>query len=578
MVEANGTAELPAAAKRSAEKIALLNAIRHSGKADLGAVISKVIGEFPDLKKSARVVASVAGETVRKVNSMSVQQQEALLKEKYPEALAEQKAPTEREGLPPLSNAVRGSVVLRLPPEPSGYMHIGHAMAGMINYVYKVTYEGKLWLRFEDTNPKKVEKRFYESFREGYGWLGIEWDAEKNVSSDVDLIYEYGRKLLVMGEAYACTCDAEKVKKLRFDGVACEHREQTPEKNLSLWNEMLAKKFKEGEIIIRLKGDLGSLDYSMRDPNIFRVVEQEHPLTGTKYTVWPVYDFEVVIEDELCRVSHILRSSEFHVQLQDRLRELFSFGKIEVIQFSRFNFKGTPVQKRLLRPLVQDHLVEGWDDPRMPTIEGIRRRGIIPEAIRQFTLQVGYTKSEHEYDWSLLFAVNRKLLDPVSKRLFFVPNPSSLEIEGSSPMEVNVPFHPEKDLGKRTIKVGNVVHIPIEDIGKIKVGETFRLMDLYNVKLLSKEGEKARASYAGDELVRESRKVQWVSTDNLKLRVLEPSELYRSDGTFNTDSLTTREGLVEPSFAKLEVGDIIQFPRYGFCRVDSRDTCVLTHK
>jgi glutamyl-tRNA synthetase len=578
VVETNEAPELPEAAKKSAEKIALLNAIRHSGKADVGAVVSKVIGEFPEFKKSARAVAAIAGETVRRVNSMSSQQQEALLNEQYPEALAEQKAPTERVGLPPLPNAVRGSVVLRLPPEPSGYMHIGHAMAGMINYVYRETYAGKLWLRFEDTNPKKVEKRYYESFREGYRWLGIKWDVEKNVSSDLDLIYDYGRKLLEMGDAYACTCDAEKVKKLRFDGVACEHRGQAPDKNLSLWDAMLAKKFREGETIIRLKGDLGNLDYSMRDPNIFRVVEHEHPLTGNRYTVWPVYDFEVVIEDEICSISHILRSSEFHVQLQERLRELFSFGKIEVIQFSRFNFKGTPVQKRLLRPLVQDHLVDGWDDPRMPTIEGIRRRGIIPEAIRLFTLQVGYTKSEHEYDWSLLFAVNRKLLDPVSKRLFFVPNPGRLEIEGSSPMEVSIPFHPENDLGKRTVKVGNLVHIPLEDLGKIKVGETFRLMELYNVKLLSNDGENARASYAGDELVRESRKVQWVTPDNLKLRVLEPSELYRDDGTLNADSLITREGLVEPSFAELAVGDMIQFPRYGFCRVDSRDTCVLAHK
>jgi glutamyl-tRNA synthetase len=174
--------------------------------------------------------------------------------------------------------------------------------------------------------------------------------------------------------------------------------------------------------------------------------------------------------------------------------------------------------------------------------------------------------------------VNRKLLDPVSKRLFFVPNPGRLEIEGSSPVEVSIPFHPEHDLGRRTVKVGNVVHIPLEDLGKIKVGETFRLMELYNVKLLSNDGEKARASYAGDELVRESRKVQWVTPDNLKLRVLEPSELYRDDGTFNVDSLITREGLVEPCFAKLAVGDIIQFPRYGFCRADSRDTCVLAHK
>jgi glutamyl-tRNA synthetase len=572
-------AQLPEDAGASAERNALLNALRHSGRAEVGAVISKVIGEFPELKTMARSVAAAAGEAVKRINSMTPQQQEALLKERYPDAQVEQKAQAnEREGLPPLPNA-GVAVVLRLPPEPSGYMHIGHAMAGLINYIYRETYSGKLWLRFEDTNPKKVEKRYYDSFRRGYTWLGVRWDEEKNVSSDVELIYGYGRRLLERGEAYACTCDAEKVKKLRFDGVACEHRgQQDVEKNLSIWEGMLAKRFKEGEVVIRLRGDLGSLDYSMRDPNLFRIIEKEHPLTGTKYCVWPVYDFEVVIEDEICHVSHILRSSEFHVGLQEKLRELFSFGKIEVIQFSRFNFKGTPVQKRLLRPLVQEHLVEGWDDPRMPTIEGIRRRGILPRAIREFTLQVGYTKSEHEYDWSLLFAVNRKLLDPISRRLFFVPNPVKLEIEGAPRLPVTIPFHPENDLGKRTISVGGEVYLPLDDLRKISVGETFRLMELYNVKLVSNEGDKVRATYAGEALVRESRKVQWVTPEGLVLRVLEPSELYREDGTFNTESLKVREGLVEPHFANLSIDEIIQFPRYGFCRVDSKDTCVLAHK
>ena len=166
------TAALPEEAWGSAERNALLNAVRHSGKAEVGAVVSKVIGEFPQLKTMARSVAAAAAETVKRINSMTPQQQEALLKERYPEALAEQrqKQPaSEREGLPPLPNAGSGvAVVFRLPPEPSGYMHIGHAMAGLINYIYRETYSGKLWLRFEDTNPKKVEKRYYDSFRRGY--------------------------------------------------------------------------------------------------------------------------------------------------------------------------------------------------------------------------------------------------------------------------------------------------------------------------------------------------------------------------------------------------------------------------
>ena len=158
-------------------------------------------------------------------------------------------------------------------------MHIGHAMAGTINFTYRETYEGRMWLRFEDTNPRLVLRQYYESFRQGYRWLGIEWDEEKNVSSDVELIYGYGRKLLETGEAYACACDAAKVKKLRFDGTPCEHRGQTVEKNLTVWDEMLSKRYKEGEWVIRLKGDMSNPDYSLRDPNIFRIIDHTHPIT-----------------------------------------------------------------------------------------------------------------------------------------------------------------------------------------------------------------------------------------------------------------------------------------------------------
>jgi glutamyl-tRNA synthetase len=177
---------------------------------------------------------------------------------------------------------------------------------------------------------------------------------------------------------------------------------------------------------------------------------------------------------------------------------------------------------------------------------------------------VGYTRSEHEYDWSLLFAVNRKLLDSVSKRLFFVPNPARVEVEVAPPREVSISFHPENDLGSRTVRAGAEVYIPGDDLRKLRVGKTFRLMELCNVRLLSVTGDGARASYAGKELIRDSRKIQWVTPDDLRLHVLEPSELYRVDGTFNTESLRTQEGLVEPYFASLATGEIIQFPRYGF--------------
>ncbi|HUI01659.1 MAG TPA: glutamate--tRNA ligase [Nitrososphaerales archaeon] len=572
------------------EKYALLNAVGHGGKADVGAVVGKVMGAAPELRGSPKEVAKAAAETVKRVNSLSHPAQQSLLQERYPEALeasAERRSQLKKEeeartsNLPPLPNATKGSVVLRLPPEPSGYMHIGHAMAGVINATYRDAYEGELWLRFEDTNPRAVKNAYYQSFRDGYTWLGIRWDHEKSVSSDMDILYQYARTLVEKGDAYACACPADLVKNLRFEGRPCQHRAQTVEKNLEVWDGMLARKYNEGEWVIRLKGDLANLDHSLRDPNLLRVIDHPHPLVGDKYVVWPIYDFENVVEDKICGVTHVLRSSEFHVALQDVLRDLLGFPPIVVEQFSRFNFKGTPVSKRLIRPLVKEGVVSGWDDPRVPTIEGVRRRGILPEAIKQFTLQVGYGKTEHTFEWSLLFAVNRKILDPVAKRVFFVPDPVRLEVRGAPARKASLPFHPTQiQLGRREVSVGAdpVFLIPSADLAEVKAKEVFRLMDLYNVRL-TRVGARPEAEFAGDERVPDSRKVQWVVDNEEKrpVEVLEPSELYLDDEKPNPKSLVSRNGFAEHAFASLPIGEIVQFPRYGFVRLDAPGRCILAH-
>jgi glutamyl-tRNA synthetase len=568
---------LPTEALTSIEKHSLVNASQHGGKAEVGAVMGRILGEFPQLRADPGLVAREVKAAVQKVNSLSASEQTSLLAAKFPQALeSRQKEPEVRE-LPALANAVKGKASFRLPPEPSGFMTIGHAMAFTINFLYREMYNGELWLRFEDTNPKRAARRYYESFRTGLKWLGITTDHEKNLSDDNELIYGYGRRLLERGDAYACSCDLQKVKKDRFDGKPCVHRELAQDASLRIWDEMLAKKHREGTYVIRLRGDMSSLDYSLRDPNIFRIIEHEHPLTGSKYVVWPTYNLANAIEDEVCGTTHILRSTEFPVALQELIRERLAFRKVEVIQFTRYNFKGTPVHKRLLRPLVEEGLVSGWNDPRMPTVDGVRRRGILPETIRQFTLHVGYTKSEHVYDWSMLFSLNRKNLDPVSKRLFFVPNPVRLKVEGAPERKVMIPFHPEKDLGSRTIETGGEFFVPSEDLAAMEKGTTFRLMDLCNVELVS-VGKAPIARYIGDELLPETKKVQWVTLANVGISVIAPGLLYNDDGEFNKESLREFKGLAEESVTALGVGDIVQFPRFGFCRMDSAGSFILAHR
>ena len=562
---------------KSLEILALTNAVQHAGRAEVGAVMGRVLGEHPGLRGDPGRVAKEVRAVVQRVNSMGLAEQTALLKSLDPGALELRRREPEVHQLPPLAGAVKGKACFRIPPEPSGFMTIGHAMAFTVNFLYKQMYEGELWLRFEDTNPRKVAAKYYDSFRKGIEWLGIRCDHEKNVSDDMEVMYEYGRRMLGEGTAYACSCSQDRMKQLRLSGTECEHRDTSVEKSVRVWDELLAKKHGEGDYVIRFKGHMASEDFSLRDPNIFRVIEHPHPLTHDRYTLWPTFFLANSIEDDMCGVTHVLRSAEFHSDIQRLLRDALKLRHLEVIQFSRYNFKGATVSKRLLRPLIQEGLVSGWDDPRMPTVEGVRRRGILPETIVQFTRQVGYTRAEHEYDWSMLFSLNRKLLDPVSRRLFFVPAPVKLSVEGAPAKTVSIPFHPEKDLGSRKLETSGEFYVPSSDLAATQEGAKFRLMDLYNVELVS-GGPRPRARYAGDELIPETKKLQWVTEPGVHVGVTVPDLLYNDDGTFNGDSRKEVEGFAEVAVSSVGVGEIVQFPRFGFCRLDSPGSFILAHR
>ena len=231
-------------------KWALKNAVDHDGKAMVGPVIAKVIGEHPELRGNIGRVKEVVEKVVEEVNSMRLEEQREKLMDIAPELLERRRV--EEKRLPPLPNAEKGKVVTRLPPEPSGYMHIGHGMSGLLNYLYARMYDGFIWLRFEDTDPRKVKLEYYDSFRRGYRWLGIEWDDEKNNSDDIELFYKYAEKLIKLGKAYVCRCPIERIRRFRREMRECEHRSQGVDENLDLWNRMLGGEFGEGEAILRL--------------------------------------------------------------------------------------------------------------------------------------------------------------------------------------------------------------------------------------------------------------------------------------------------------------------------------------
>jgi len=540
-----------------AKRYALINAIKFDGKASLKAVIGKVMAE---VKGDAKEIVKIVKEIVEEINKLSIEEQKKIA-EKLGIEIKEEKKKKEVK-LPPLPDARKGEVVTRFPPEPNGYLHIGHAKAAVIDYEYARMYDGIFILRFDDTNPVNERKEFYDAQKEDLKWLGIEWDREYRTSDNLPKHYELAKELLERGCAYICTCSEEEIRKNRRLGkeCACRNREEQP------WDEFF--KMKEGEAVLRLKGDMKSQNTAMRDPILFRIIDHPHPIHGTRFRVWPTYDFYGAIEDSLSGVTHPFRTKEY--ELRDEvyfyILDCLDLRKPHLMEFSRLSIKGMPVSKRKLKPLVEKKLVWGWDDPRLPTLRGLARRGILAKAIKEFVLSQGISKSESIVVFENLEAVNRKLLDGMAKRLFFVPEPVKVIVENAPEREAVLKYHPSIDMGERRVKTGNIFYIPASDASKFEKGSKFRLKDLYNVVVLEKNDDMIKGEYAGDELL-PIPKIQWVTEEHYEIEVIIPHLPFKN-GEFDENSLVIKGGYVEKNIDEIKHGEIVQFERFGFVRIE----------
>jgi glutamyl-tRNA synthetase len=543
-------------------RIALKNALAHGGKASPGSVFSAAIGADKSLLKDPKSLKERIDAVISDINSKSLAELEKEAASSGVETKAKKEEKTGLKDLPDTGNGV----VLRLPPEPSGFMHLGHMISFMINYLYKKKYNGKLWLRFEDTNPNLVKEEFVRNFEEGIKWLGIEWDQKKFISEDMDKIYGFAESLIKEGKAYACACSSEEIKKNRNLEKECQHRNNSIDENMSIWKKSKDGKAETGEMTLRFKGDMKSKDASLRDPNIMRVIKTDYK----PYNLWPLYDFASVIEDELCGVTHILRSNEFKANLQDTLRKALGFRKPSVIQYSRFNFQGTLTSKRKVRELIKQGRIKDWHDIRLATISSIKRRGIRPEAIRDFVEEVGYSVSEHEYSLDMLFTFNRRIIDNDAKRFFFVPNPIKLVVQDAAAEKVRLPFHPSNDIGYREIQTNGTFFIDKSDVVSLDVGDTFRLKELYSIEIVDKEDELITCRMHSKEHQQGEKIIQWVTEQNIPVKVTKVGNLLNEDGNFNEKSLTEINGIAEKMAEGIEEGQIVQFERFGFCRMDEK--------
>lgn len=526
---------------------ALKNAIEF-GEANAAKVLPKLFQHGLD-KKDMKEALVFIQKIVDEINVLSPKEREEQF-ESYKEHVKEREE--KDHALPELPNAVMGKVVTRLPPEPSKYLHIGHALSFLFNYLYAQRYKGKCLLRFEDANPEKVTQEYVDAIKDDLkNYLDIRYDDIHFVADDMDLLYSYAEKLVTEKKAFMCFCDRESMQNLRHEGKECPCRKNSVEKNTAEWKKFLNGEYMQGEAVLRFKGDMQSQNHVMRDPVLFRAISHPHFKYGTQYKIWPLYDFYNPIEDSIMGVTHILRSNEFElrVELQNAIKDALGLSKQTIVQYGRINVIEATTKGREIRDLIATGEYMGWDDPRLVTLKALKRRGITREALYELANHMGLAKKQVNLDFDMIAAINRKILDEKADRYYFVQDPVKLTIQGAPEIhEVAIKKHPAKTETRKLIVNKNMVSIARKDYESFK-GKEIRLMNLYNIKLTDPP------TY-GNEENKKIQKIQWVS-QGIPAKILMPSGEWV-------------EGLAEENVADLAEGTIIQFERVGFCRLDKK--------
>ncbi|WP_374892064.1 MULTISPECIES: glutamate--tRNA ligase [Methanothermobacter] len=532
-------------------RYALMNAVKHKGKANPGAVMGAVMSNEPELRKRAPEVKEAVQAAVEKVNSLTPEEQQSEM-ERLGLEIRERKQ-KKRQGLRDLPD-VTGEVVLRFAPNPSGPLHIGHARAAILNHEYARRYDGKLILRIEDTDPRRVDPEAYDMIPSDLEWLGVEWDETIIQSDRMEIYYEYTERLIERGGAYVCTCTPEAFREFKNEGKACHCRDLGVRENLQRWREMF--EMPEGSAVVRVKTDLQHPNPAIRDWVSMRIVEAEHPRTSTRYRVYPMMNFSVAVDDHLLGVTHVLRGKDHlaNSEKQEYLYRHMGWEPPVFIHYGRLKMDDVALSTSGAREGIVEGKYSGWDDPRLGTIRAIARRGIRPEAIRKLMVEIGVKIADSTMSWKKIYGLNRNILEEEARRYFFAADPVKFEIKGlPGPIRVERPLHPDKpELGNRILELNGDVYLPRGDLRE----GPLRLIDAVNV--IYSDGE-LRYHSEGIEEARElqAAMIHWVPAESaLKAVVVMPdaSEI---------------EGVIEGDASELEVDDVVQLERFGFARVDS---------
>ena len=514
-----------------------------------------------------------------------------------------------------LAEGVYDTVHTRFPPEPNGYLHIGHAKSILLNYGLAQKYNGKFNMRFDDTNPTKEKVEFVDAIKKDIQWLGADWEDRLFFASNYfDQMYEAAVKLIKKGKAYVCDLTAEQIREYRGTltepGKNSPYRDRSVEENLELFENMKAGKYADGEKVLRAKIDMASPNMNMRDPVIYRVAHMSHHNTGDKWCIYPMYDFAHPIEDAIEGITHSICTLEFedHRPLYDWVvRELEYPHPPRQIEFAKLYLTNVVTGKRYIKRLVEDGTVDGWDDPRLVSIAALRRRGFTPESIKMFVDLCGVSKSNSSVDYAMLEYCIREDLKMKRSRMMAVLDPIKLVIDNYPEGEVEyldaANNLENEDLGSRQIPFCRELYIERDDFMeeppkkyfRLFPGNEVRLMHAYFVKCVSFEKDengnvtvvhctydpetKAGSGFTGRKV---KGTIHWVPATfavDAEVRLYEnlideEKGVYNEDGTMNINpnSLTVVQAKLEPALKDVQAYDSFQFVRIGFFCVDAKDS------
>ncbi|WP_305553311.1 glutamate--tRNA ligase [Methanobrevibacter sp. V74] len=533
-------------------KHALLNAAKHKGSANPGAVMGSIMSNEPELRSKAKEISPMSGKIVAQVNALSPEEQASEM-EKYGVEVQEKKPKVKETGLQELPGA-HENIVLRFAPNPSGPLHIGHSRAAVPNAEYVKRYGGKLILRIEDTDPKRIFEPAYEMIPEDLKWLGVNPDEIIYQSDRFEIYYDYARQLIEKGAAYMCTCDGAAFKELKDNCKSCPCRDNDVGENLELWDKF--DEMETGEAVLRVKTDINHKNPAIRDWVAMRLVDEVHPRLGTEYRIYPMMNFSVAVDDHLMGMTHVLRGKD-HLANSEKQKYLYGhmgWDLPEFIHYGRLKMEDIALSTSKAKEGIENGTYSGWDDPRLGTLRAIERRGIQAKTIYDLIIEIGVKMADSAISWKKIYGLNRSLLEPIANRYFFCENPQLIEIDGYSDGKVDIerPLHADHmDRGNRHLPFDGKAYLAQGDIAE----GIFRLMDAVNVNISGDEVTYHSTSFEDAREVK-ARIIQWVPVENnVNVKIV-------------MDDASLKTGLGEGALKDLKVGDIVQFERVGFARLD----------